>query len=623
MTSFERGNRFNEKVQLKKVPTVELELDGETKIFRESRHVCRKIDADNSKKHPRLGVTEAESKLNGQRRGDFKATFKIFENHRKVFKTSGGILRIGIGVWTGITAIFQHIFSAFPKKRHYQVSAETCGSMPTGMKVPAKLEAELEVFPADVYTITLKMPPVLGYDNAVRDEKVSDTTKIQGEAAYADVENAASVRDHTVSSGESFSVFGVTQSSSMTTVTHGADGREIVNQNTMTRDGIFGTAIIKDVSSGTFTDSESGAVTQYSGTMIRSAEIGSLGTDDPGGKLVSMQQTKTDEDGTVTDVSKSVDSRGVATAIDDDASGLDAGTQSGRPPSMPSTYLPQIPIDLTLICNGIEDPVTEDLRRTLGLVIFLVRKCGDIASRMGNMMPSYGWKFGFNMTFLAGSLSYTHDHREHVDKRVWLHHKFDIDLNIVTAKVFLFGGASYEFIIATIQAGLEVYVRGMIGVRGNFEKNHPDAEKEWDIGFGPTGSIGVGVEAKIIIGQPDWLSVSASVETVFSVEATYWMRKEGEESPFLEAAFKWEGIKLKAVAHVILIGHWEEEVELCKEREIWSGRFPRESRENEIKQMLADQTEELEKSNRKRAKEAAVLEKKMIKKGFKPAKIKK
>jgi hypothetical protein len=407
----------------------------------------------------------------------------------------------------------------------------------------------------------------------------------------------------------------------MTTVTHGADGREIVTHTTMSRDGIFGAATIKDVSTGTF--NSEGVVTNYSGTTTRTATIGSLGTDDPGGKLVSMQQTKTAEDGTVTDVSKSIDSDGIATAIADDGSGSDEGTQSGRPPSMPSTYLPQIPVDITLSCNGIEDPVTEDLRRTLGLIIFLVRKCGDIASRMGNMMPSYGWKFGFNMSFLAGNLAYTHDQREHVDKRVWLHHKFDIDLNIVTAKVFLFGGASYEFLVATLQIGLEVYVRGMIGVKGNFEKTHPDAEKGWDIGFGPTGSIGIGAEAKAIVGQPDWFSATASIETAFSVQATYWARKEGEDAPFMEGDFKWEGVKLKGVAHIILVGHWEHEIPLCKEREIWSGRFPEVSRDDQIKNMLEEQTVELEKSNRKRAKEAAVLEKKMIKKGMIPAKIKK
>lgn len=163
----------------------------------------------------------------------------------------------------------------------------------------------------------------------------------------------------------------------------------------------------------------------------------------------------------------------------------------------------------------------------------------------------------------------------------------------------------------------------MIGVKGNFERTHPDAEKKWDIGFGPTGSIGVGAEAKAIVGQPDWISATGTIETVMSVEAIYWMRKEGENAPFLEAGLKWEGVKLKGVAHVILVGHWEKEIELCKEREIWSGRFPKEDKDNQIKKMLADQTVELEKSNRQRAKEAAKLEKEMIKKGIIPAKIKK
>lgn len=625
MTSFEKGGFLSGyKAQSKKAPTVELELDGKTRFFPESKNICG--DAlpkhNGPLKHPHLRVSEPISKMDGHIEGSPKANFKIFENHRILFKTSRSGFRPGVGVFTGLVAVFQHIFSAFPKKRYYKIIAEKCGFRPPTWESD-KLEAELEVFPADVYTISLKMPAVLGYENTVREEKISDTTGIKGEEAYSDAENAASKRDHTVASGESFSVLGVTQSSSMTTVTHGADGREIVTQTTMTRDGIFGTATIKDATTGTFKDSETGAVTQYSSTMERKAAIGSLGTDDPGGKLVSLKQTRVEEDGTVTDASKSVDSEGVATAIAGDASGSDEGTRASRPPSLPSTFLPQIPVDLTLSCNGIEDPVTEDLRRTLGLIIFLVRKSGDIASRMGNMMPSYGWKFGFNMSFLTGSLAYTHDHREHLDTRVWLHHKFDIDLNIVTAKVFLFGGASYEFLLFTFQIGLEVYVRGSIGVKGNFEKTHPDAEKKWDIGFGPTGSIGVGAEAKAIVGQPDWISATGTIETVFSVEATYWARKEGEDAPFMEAAFKWEGVKLKGVAHVILVGHWEKEIELCKEREIWSGRFPKEDKNGEIKKMISDQTIELEKSNRQRAKEAAQIEKEMIKKGMIPAKIKK
>lgn len=620
MTSFEKGFlKSTQESQLKKVPTVELELDGKTNLFPETKNVCR--DAipkfNGPQKHPHLSVSEPESKLDGHAEGVFRTRFKIFENHRKLFKTTEGGLRFGIGVFSGLIAVFQHIFSAFPKKRYYKIIAQTCGFMPTGMKVPDKLEAELEVFPADVYTMSLKMQPVLGYENTIRDEKISDTTKIQGEAAYSDAENAASEWDHTVSSGTAFSVLGVTQSSSSSTVTKGIDGREIVTQTTMTRDGVFGTATITDVSTGKLDGST------YSGTMVRSETIGSPLTDSPGGKLVSLNQSYKDSDGTVRDESKSVDSDGVATWIQTDDQRNTTITKSGRPPSMPSTYLPQIPVDLTLICNGIEDPVTEDLRRTLGLVIFLVRKCGDMASRIGNVMPSFGWKFGFNMTFLTGAFSYTHDFREHLDKRVWLHHQFDIDLNIVTAKVFVFGGASYEFLVATIQAGLEVYIRGMIGVKGSFDKTHPDAEKKWDIGFGPNGSVGVGAELKAIVGQPDWLSASATIETAFGVESTYWARKEGEDAPFLEAAFKWEGVKLKAVAHLILIGHWEEEIPICDEREIWSGRFPKESKEDEIKKMLADQTEELEKSNRKRAKEALELEKKMAKKGIIPAKIKK
>ena len=632
MTSFEEGWDYESRTYWQnKVPTVTIELDGKTTIFPAQQSFCRENPPliNGPHPHPHLHATEPESKLDRHNPAGAASTkFKIFELHRKIFAPTKTFVGAAFGfALSGIAAVFKHIFSAFPKKRYYKVVGEACGFMPTGMKVPDRLEATLEVFPADVYTIAIKTQPGFGYDNVMRDEKIANTTNIQGEVAYSDAENAASTADHIVSSGESFSVLGVVQSSSTTTVTK-SDGyinkdgdyvppREIKTTTTLTRDGVFGTATVTDVSTGTF----DGGQTSYSSTMVREQTSGRPLTDSE--KLVSLNQQYTDQSGVVTDASKTVDSEGRATAIEGDGSGEDAGTSSGRPPAVPPRYMPQIPIDFVLTRNGVEDPLTENLRQTLGMIIFLVKKCADIVGRMGNFMPSVGWKYGFSMTFLTGSLAYTHGHREHVDKRVWLHHKFDLDLNLVTAKIYVFGGAAVEFLLFYFQIGLEVYVKGLIGVKGNFETTHPDAAKGWEIGFGPTGGIGIGAEAKAIAGQPDWISASGTIETGVAVEAMYWLKKEGEDAPYLDVNFKWEGVKLKGVAHIILVGHWEKEFPICDEREIWSGRFPKEQKEEEMKRMLADQNKELQESYKERMKEAQKREKKLKEQKAKLAKIKK
>lgn len=643
MTSYETGLDFGTRSYWsKKVPNVSLQLNGETTLFPAQDTFCQDnppqfndthldpISKKNvSHRHPHLQVIEPESKLNQHYTTATPPTgFKIYEIHRMIFTPTKTIVGAIVGfALSGIVAVFQHIFSFFPKKRYYKILAETCGFMASGMKVPDKLEATLEVFPADVYTITIKTQPGFGYTDIMRSEQLADTTKIQGEVAYSDAENAASPVDHTVSSSESFSVFGVTQSSTTTSVTKSeafinsdgdvVDAREITTVTTLTRDGIFGSATITDVSTGTF----DGGETAYSSTMVREQTLGSPLTDAT--KLTSLQQSYTDKDGVVTDASKVVDSQGIATALDEDGSGSDAGTMSGRPPSVPPTYMPQIPVDLILSRNGVEDPVTEDLRRTLGMIIYLVKKTADMIGRIGNMMPSVGWHYGFTMTFLTGALSYTHDHREHTDKRVWLHHKFDLDLNLITAKVFVFGGATIETILLLVQVGLEVYVKGLIGIKGNFENSHPDADNKFEIGFGPTGGIGIGAEIRAIVGQPDWVSATGTIESGINVEAIYWAKKNGESAPFLDVSFKWEGVKLKGVVHIILVGHWEKEIPIFDEKEIWSGRFPKMQKEEEIKQMLDAQTEELEESYNQRRKEAAKREKKLQAQKVKLAKIKK
>jgi hypothetical protein len=163
----------------------------------------------------------------------------------------------------------------------------------------------------------------------------------------------------------------------------------------------------------------------------------------------------------------------------------------------------------------------------------------------------------------------------------------------------------------------------MIGVKGNFENTHPDADKNWDIGIGPTGSIGIGAEIKAIAGQPDWLMASGTIESGVAAELMWWIKKEGEDGSFVDIDLKWQGVQLKCVAHIILVGHWEFPYSICDEREIWNGRFPREEKEERRKKKLEEVNNDLATTYKKKAKEGRKFEKKMKEKKIKLAKIKK
>ena len=612
-------------IKAKKIaPLIGVEVDGKTPRFNERTNICRDVPPrkNGPRKHPHIHIAEPESEIDLHFSVAKPPTgFEIYEIHRGAVSFLKKLERAYIlrPVISTIKGILQYAFSFKPRKRYYQIKAETCGHSRTSEQVPDKLEATLEVFPADVYTLTIKTQSAFGIDNTLRDEKIANTTNIQGEAAYSDAENAASPSDHIVSSSQSMSVFGVVQSSTTNTVTRSdaytdkdgnvVDAREITTTTTLTRDGIFGSATVTDVTTGTFDGGEN----TYSSTMVREQGLGS------GENLKSLQQSYTDKDGVVTDASKSVDSQGMVTVTNEDGS----TTTGTRPPVIPTSFFPQVPIDLALTRNGVEDPLTEPLRQTLGLIVYVVKKVADIAGRMGNFMPAVGWKFGFNATFLSGNFAYTHDFREHTDERVWHHHKCDLDINIITVKFFVFGGAGVEFLLFLFQIGLEVYAKGMIGVKGNFENTHPDADKNWDIGIGPTGGIGIGAELKAIVGQPDWLMASGTIESGIAAEVMWWIQKEGEDGSFVDIDLKWQGVQLKCVAHIILVGHWEFPYAICNEREIWSGRFPREEEAERRKKKLEEVNNDLATTYKKKAKEGRKFEKKMKEKKIKLAKIKK
>jgi hypothetical protein len=118
-----------------------------------------------------------------------------------------------------------------------------------------------------------------------------------------------------------------------------------------------------------------------------------------------------------------------------------------------------IPIDISLRRNEYEDPITEDLRATLGLVLFLAQKTSDLFSRIGNIVPSVGWKIGFQASFLTGTLNYTDEWKEHTDYRVWHHRKGEVDLNLATIKGFFFGGFSVDVLLVQFEFGGELYIK--------------------------------------------------------------------------------------------------------------------------------------------------------------------
>ena len=163
---------------------------------------------------------------------------------------------------------------------------------------------------------------------------------------------------------------------------------------------------------------------------------------------------------------------------------MNPGDTLKRVPALPSSFFPQIPVEISFTRNDREDEFTKNIKSAVGTTIWLTRQLGALIGRIGNVVPSMGYKFGFSVDFLSGSLLYQRQWRDHVDKRVWLHQKGELKIEIVTARIFVWAGVSVSVVILEFELGIEVYIKGSIGIQGSIENQHPDVVGK-RVGFGP------------------------------------------------------------------------------------------------------------------------------------------
>lgn len=263
---------------------------------------------------------------------------------------------------------------------------------------------------------------------------------------------------------------------------------------------------------------------------------------------------------------------------DSDSSGGDSG--GGSDPDVPpdlSDWMPDkdspVPILFVLQRNGEDGPSTDDLKSAAQWAIWVVRGFAGAASWFSKALPTYGFSMGFEASALEGSVSYTKQWRELSDARVWLHRKVSLDIDLITARVFFKGGVGVDWTVLVVEAVVELWVKGSIGFEASCETLAPDSDQRAQLGVGLTGAVGVGGEARIIIGKPEWFEVSGSVEAGMEAEGTWWIMHE--EGVHLDASLNWKGFTVKGVIHIIGVCDVEKTATFSKERELWSGEWPR------------------------------------------------
>lgn len=292
------------------------------------------------------------------------------------------------------------------------------------------------------------------------------------------------------------------------------------------------------------------------------------------------------------------------------ASGAKQGQEVPDPPAFPAKWMPSSPVTITFKHNGYEDEFIANLKNVVETIIWLAREAGTVASKITNIVPSVGWKFFWSVDFLAGELSYYNQFREHTDYRVYLYKKVKLSITIVTAKVGVFGGIWIEALYLEFKIGAEIAIQGSIGVKAEFESTHPDAANDVNIGFGPTGGVGVTAEFSVVIGRGDWCKASGSITTGISAEAMFWVKHT--DGFFIDLLLKFEGVKPKAIFHLVLVGHWEKEWEMVKGRELYHGQFFKTPKDGEVD--FEAQNEAMDASRKEAIEDAAALEKKIAKK---------
>ncbi|MDG1050532.1 MAG: hypothetical protein P8R46_10030 [Planctomycetota bacterium] len=309
----------------------------------------------------------------------------------------------------------------------------------------------------------------------------------------------------------------------------------------------------------------------------------------------------------VTDVTGTVDGN-IATSRTTENIDVDRGTEDylkdgkvdpQRVPAFDSTFFPLCPVDVSFKRNDLEDEFTKDVKGVISTVVLISRELANNAGKLSNFIPSVGWGFKFSFDVLKGDFSYFKQHREHVDRRVYVYSRAKVDITCFSTAVSLYGGVWLDVAFVQFKAVVELELKGSVGIKGQVESTHPDAIVSRNVGFGPTGAVAAQVQIKIIVGRPDWCSAASGLKTGIDVEMLAWAQQTS--GPHLDWNAKFTGVKAFVTAKLALVGSYEYERTFAKERTIASGRFPKTTEADE----LAIQNEEMDKLANEARREAA------------------
>jgi hypothetical protein len=565
-------------------------------------------------KHPYLRVTEpyndflTEDVTEGESGAalKFKAwQFRQYEpGTEKVERARFIGLRLPLSIVKTFFRILARITAGWPTLRTYDVWALACGyhlphgeggELSTYPRHAGVLRKRIELYPADSWEITLKANAFAGKSYEY-EHKVQDASRPAAETGNLQYESSGSKKE--VTKSETFSsktMWGTESTSTTTSHIRGYDGSGSLEKDIRTKESTerSGSTVEKTVDAqGTFRgEAYSGSFHQTAHQDITGNTTGTERSLGESGRIAARRDD--------TGADRSLDDYRAQELSDAPRDYQSApGTKLSRAPSMPGSFFPMIPVDISLKRNGAEDEVTKNIRNCIGIIVFLIRKTADCIGRVGNIVPSMGWKFGFQADFLSGSLSYFRQFREHVDYRVYTYYKGTIAIQIVTVKVFLFGGFWVDFVIGEIKLGAEIYVKGSVGIKGHIETTHPDADSSVHIGFGPTGSIGCGGEIMLVVGSADFAKAGGGVATSITPSGMWWLKHT--DGPHFDYDIHFDGVKINVIGHFALVGTWEKIWHVVKERSLKQGRFP----EAFDSKTLEEQSAEMDRHAQEDAREA-------------------
>jgi hypothetical protein len=541
------------------------------------------------KEHPYLEITGGKEDIVKARASTRQ--FRALQKEQFDDRLAGPGMIPGVSLWNQCLRVIRTVRAVFgsqPKLREFVINATTCGrNTKPEEDVGATLSKKVIVYPSDSFEIVIKSNAFAGIGYA-HEQKLADASQPQSETGQLQPESSGSKHEVTVSDSTTTSSLWGLSSQTVTTGTIKGTGDPSSDKD------LRFTTVTKV--SGLETDQ----TTNMQGTFAGQAYAGTshVATHGDGtGNVASGGAVSVSETGVI-----SVDGNTVPSRFDTSDT-----TKLTRVPPFPSSWFPVCPVDISFKRNGMEDEFTQRIKQIVAIIVFVVRQAANVTARLNNWVPALGWKVTFSCDFLAGSLSVYRQYREHIDRRVFLYTKGELDLKCFLIKVGVFGGAWFELLFLEFKAGVEVTIDGYVGVKGAISSTHPDAVFSANVGFGNTGGIGATAEIKVIIGSAEWCRVAAGLTSGFDIEGMTWVKHE--EGPHMEIGIKFRGVKLYVTAFLILVGSWEFSHYFLKQNDaLWSKRLPPEPDTPDPSDLLEDQSEEIDQNNQRMREEAEMAE---------------